>query len=150
VVAKRANLARGGAKHDIAEDTFGTDEIEEARECREKSLIIDFGLERQKRVLLNDWRRVWYHSRPAWGKSSLTQQLKPARRANAIAEQIEGRRIPLALTTGVLEAIEETDGVICGVVREPMRASADVGGAMFGLGSKKRDEKIDARVGMVS
>ena len=58
--------------------------------------------------------------------------------------------MPLALTAGVLEAIDETDGVICGVGKGPMRASAGVGGAMLGLGSKKRGGKIEAGVGVVS
>jgi hypothetical protein len=51
---------------------------------------------------------------------------------------------------GVLEAMDETDGVICGVGKGPMRASAGVGGAIVGLGSKKRGGKIDAGVGVVS
>ena len=67
-----------------------------------------------------------------------------------MAEQMEGLRVPLALTAGVLEAIDETDGVICGVGKGPMRASAGVGGAMLGLGSKKRGGKIEAGVGVVS
>ena len=57
---------------------------------------------------------------------------------------MEGLRVPLALTAGVLEAMDETDGVICGVGKGPMRASAGVGGAMLGLGSKKRGGKIEA------
>jgi hypothetical protein len=64
VVAKRAKLARGGATHEAAEDTVVTDEMEEAREDRETSLIMDSGLEREERVLLTDWRRLWYLSRP--------------------------------------------------------------------------------------
>jgi hypothetical protein len=60
---------------------------------------------------------------------------------------MEGLRVPLALTAGVLEAIDETDGVICGVGKGPIRASAGVGGAMLGLGSKKRGGKIEAGVG---
>jgi hypothetical protein len=67
-----------------------------------------------------------------------------------MAEQMEGLRVPLALTAGVLEAIDETDGVICGVGNGPIRASAGVGGAMLGLGSKKRGGKIEAGVGVVS
>ena len=63
---------------------------------------------------------------------------------------MDGRRVPLALTAGVLEAMDETDGVICGVGRGPMRASAGVGGAMLGLGSKNRGGKIEAGVGVVS
>jgi hypothetical protein len=58
VVAIRAKLARGGATHEEAEDAVVTDEIEEAREERERSLIIDSGLERDDKVLLTDWRRV--------------------------------------------------------------------------------------------
>ena len=127
-----------------------TDEIEEAREDRERSLIMDSGLERDDKVLLIDGRRVWYFSRPEQGSSSLTQRLKPARCANAIAEHMEGLRGPQALTAGVLDAMEEIDGVNCGVGRGPMRASAGVGGAMLGLGSKKRGGKMVAGVGVVS
>ncbi len=58
VVANRAKLARGGATHEAAEDTVVTDEMEEAREDRETSLIMDSGLEREERVLLTDWRRL--------------------------------------------------------------------------------------------
>ena len=76
--------------------------------------------------------------------------MKPVRCANAIAEHMDGRRVPLALTAGVLEAMDETDGVICGVGKGPMRARAGVGGAMLGLGSKKRGGKIEAGVGVVS
>ena len=76
--------------------------------------------------------------------------MKPVRCANAIAEHMDGRRVPLALTAGVLEAMDETDGVICGVGRGPMRASAGVGGAMFGLGSRKRGGMMDAGVGVDS
>lgn len=63
---------------------------------------------------------------------------------------MDDRLVPEALTAGVLEAIDETDGVICGVGKGPMRASAGVGGAMFGLGSRKRGGKIVAGVGVVS
>lgn len=111
---------------------------------------MDSGLERDERVLLTEGRRDWYLSRPAPGNSSPTQRLKPARCANAMAEHIEGRRGPQALTAGVLEAIDEIDGVSCGVGKGPMRASAGVGGAMFGLGSRKRGGMMDAGVGVVS
>ena len=110
---------------------------------------MDSGLDRDDKELLTDGRRVWYLSRPALAKSS-TQRLKPARCANAIAEHMDGRRMPEALTAGVLEAIDGTDGVICGVGKGPIRASAGVGGAMFGLGSRKRGGKIVAGVGVVS
>lgn len=63
---------------------------------------------------------------------------------------MDGRRVPEALTAGVPEAIDETEGVICGVGKGPMRASAGVGGAMFGLGSRKRGGKIVAGVGVLS
>ena len=58
MVAKRAKLALGGATHEAADDTVVTDEIEEAREDLELSLIMDSGLEREERVLLTDWRRL--------------------------------------------------------------------------------------------
>jgi len=58
VVARRAKLALGGATHEAAEEAVVTDEMEEARDEREWSLIIDSGLERDDRVLLTEGRRV--------------------------------------------------------------------------------------------
>lgn len=66
----------------------------------------------------------------------------------AMAEDMEGRRDPHALTAGVLAATD--DGVICGVGNGPKRAKAGVGGAIVGLGSKKRGGQILAGVGVVS
>lgn len=57
VVAMRAKLARGGATHEAAEDTVVTDEMDEARDERDRSLIIDSGLEREERALLTDGLR---------------------------------------------------------------------------------------------
>jgi hypothetical protein len=111
VVARRAKLALGGATHEEAEETVVTDEMEEARDEREWSLIMDSGLERDERVLLTEGRRIWYLSSPVPGNSSPTQRLNPARCANAMAEHIEGRRGPQALTAGVLEGIDEIAGV---------------------------------------
>ena len=91
VVARRAKLALGGATHEEAEETVVTDEMEEARDEREWSLIMDSGLERDERVLLTEGRRIWYLSSPVPGNSSPTQRLNPARCANAMAEHIEGR-----------------------------------------------------------
>jgi hypothetical protein len=71
--------------------------------------------------------------------------LRPCRCAMAMAEQIDGRREPQALTAGVFEATD--DGVSCGVGSGPMRGSA--GGSISGLGSKKRGSKAIG-VGVVS
>lgn len=57
VVAKRAKLARGGATHEAVDDTVVTDEMDEAREERVWSLIIDSGLERDESVLLAEGLR---------------------------------------------------------------------------------------------
>ena len=64
-----------------------------------------------------------------------------------MAEQIDGRREPQALTAGVFEATD--DGVNCGVGNGPIRANAGVGGAMSGLGSKNRGRIVNG-VGVLS
>lgn len=125
-----------------------TEEMEEAREERELSLIMDSGLDLEESELLTDGRRVRYLSRPIGGKSSFAHLLKLARCTFAIAEEMDGRREPHALAAGVDEAVVE--GVSWGVGKGPMRASAGVGGAMLGLGSKKRGGQMFAGVGVVS
>lgn len=57
-----------------------------------------------------------------------------------MAELMDGRLELQALTAGVFEAT--VDGVICGVGSGPMRASAGVGGARSGFGSKKRGKAV--------
>lgn len=57
-----------------------------------------------------------------------------------MAEPIDGRRELQVLTAGVFEA--KVDGVNCGVGSGPMRASAGVGGARSGFGSKKRGTTV--------
>lgn len=129
-VACRAKQARFGASDEV-EDTVETEHIDEAREDRDRSDIIDSGLERVEAALAIDGR-LELGRNPE--KVSIAQRLKPDFCTMAIAEQIEGRREPQALTAGVLAATD--DGVSCGVGRGPMRANAGVGGAISGLGSK--------------
>lgn len=107
------------------------DEIDDAREYADRSEIIDSGLERVEAVTDG---RLEFGVKP--GNVSIAQRLNPDFCAIAMAEQIEGRREPQALTAGVLAATD--DGVSCGVGSGPMRAKAGVGGAMSGLGSKNR------------
>jgi len=65
-----------------------------------------------------------------------------------MAEQIDGRREVKTLAAGVFEPTVE--GVMSGVGNGPMRASAGVGGAMSGFGSKKRGGRTVAGVGVLS
>jgi len=65
VVARRARLCRGGATHDAVDETVVTDEMDDARDERVTSLIIESGLERSE--LLIDGRRLRYLSKPAIG-----------------------------------------------------------------------------------
>lgn len=65
VVAMRAKLGRGGATHDVIDEAVVTDEIEDARDERVTSLIMDSGLERSE--LLIDGRRLRCLSEPAIG-----------------------------------------------------------------------------------
>jgi hypothetical protein len=103
-VACRAKQARFGANEEV-EDTVEMEEIEDAREDRESD-IIDSGLDRVEAALVIDGR-LELDRNPA--KVSIAQRLKPVFCAIAIAEQIDGRREPQALTAGVLAATD--DGV---------------------------------------
>lgn len=64
-----------------------------------------------------------------------------------MAEHMDGRREPQTLTAGVLEATD--DGVISGVGKGPIPASAGVGGARSGLGSRNRGKTVNG-VGVFS
>jgi len=135
-VACRAKQARFGASEDV-EDTVEMEEIDEAREDRDRSDIIDSGLERVEATLAMEGR---LESGRNPEKVSIAQRLKPDFCTIAIAELIEGRREPQALTAGVLAATD--DGVSCGVGSGPIRANAGVGGAISGLGSKNRGSTV--------
>lgn len=82
------------------------------------------------------------------GKVSYAHRLKPDFWAIAIAEHMDDRREPQALTAGVLEATD--DGVSCGVGSGPIRANAGVGGAISGLGSRNRGGRTVNGVGVLS
>ena len=56
-VACRAKQARGGASDEVVE-TVLTEEMEEAREERVRSEIMDSGLEREETVLMDGRREV--------------------------------------------------------------------------------------------
>jgi hypothetical protein len=64
-----------------------------------------------------------------------------------MAEHMDGRLEPQVLTAGVPEATD--DGVMTGVGRGPIRASAGVGGQRFGEGSRKRGNAAKG-VGLLS
>ena len=129
------------------------EEIDEAREERDRSEIIDSGLEREDAALVTEGRREAGGQlslfRLPIGKVSMAHRLMPARCAIAITGpiDIDDRREPQALTAGVLEATD--DGVHCGVGNGPMRANAGVGGARSGFGSKNRGNTVSA-VGVLS
>ncbi len=75
-----------GANDEVVE-TVEIEEMDEAREDRERSEIIDSGLERLDAVLVMDGLR---EDMP--GYASIVHRLKPVCWTIAIAEQIEGRR----------------------------------------------------------
>jgi len=136
-VACRAKQARVGANDEVVE-TVLTEDIEDAREERVRSEIMDSGLERGEAVLMDGRREVKWNlsmsGRMLLGKPSMVHLLRPAFCARAIAEHMDGRREPQTLAAGVFEATD--DGVNCGVGNGPMRARAGVGGARSGFGSK--------------
>ena len=148
-VACRARQARLGANDEV-DETVEIEEIDEAREDRDRSDIIDSGLERAEVALAIDGRRDGGGRlslvKPP-GNVSKAHRLKPACWAMAMAEDIDGRREPQALTAGVLEATD--DGVSCGVGSGPNRAKAGVGGAMSGFGSRNRGSTVSG-VGVLS
>jgi hypothetical protein len=123
-VACRAKQARGFGASDEVVETVEMDEIEDALDERERSEIIDSGLEPDDAVLIDGRRDAGCASEP--GYTSMAHLLKPLLCAMPMAEHMEGRREPQTLTAGVLEATD--DGVICGVGNGPRRASAGVGG----------------------
>lgn len=104
------------------------EEIDDARDERDRSEIMLSGLERDDALAIEGLRDVGY-AEGAYGNCSMAQRLKPACWAMAIAEQIDGRRDTASrtLTAGVFEATD--DGVSCGVGSGPWRARAGVGGA---------------------
>lgn len=122
---------------DEAVETVETEEMDDAREERELSDIIDSGLEPCEVELTTDGRResVRYFSTSmvVLGNVSMAQRLMACLCAVLIAEHMDGRRELHALAAGVNVATDV--GVSCGVGRGPMRASAGVGGAMLAPGS---------------
>lgn len=123
------------------------EETDDAREDREWSDIKDSGLEPDEVLMVEGRLESMVLYSVAEGQASKTQWLKAAFCATAIAEHIDGRRDPQALTAGVLEATE--DGVSCGVGSGPIRANRGVGGAISGFGSKNRGGIVEG-VGVLS
>ncbi len=129
---------------DEVDETVEMDEMDEAREDRDRSDIIDSGLERVDATLATDGRRdpsAMLSFDQLAGMLSIAQRLNIDICAVAIAAHIEGRRELQTLAAGVLEAID--DGVMCGVGRGPIRASAGDGGRRSGFGSRKRGMNVD-------
>jgi hypothetical protein len=146
-VACRAKQARGGATDEVVE-TVDTEEIEDARDERERSEIMDSGLEKTDAELAIEGRREYGGNISRPGRTSTVQRLRPDFCAMAMAEHIDGtdgRRDPQALTAGVLEAT--VDGVSCGVGNGPMRGSA--GGSMSSFGSRNLGSTV-VGVGVLS